>query len=191
MTNRKKVSEMGYYVWMEESNVCIPADRCEQALHDLNVLNQVNGIKTGWSGTLRDDAPEYGEHPGRWFSWMPHSFSDYGHVNDILREVGFETLMVDGIVEIIGYNTKHGCEDMILAAIAKHIVSYDDEPPRIVWRGEDPDDVYRDTFANGRMYRSQAEIVRHFDHAFPVTDDKFQAQMLKAEQVYAELKGGE
>ena len=182
---------MGYYVFIEESNVCIPADRCEQALYDLNVLNQVNGMKRGWSGTLCDDSPEYGEHPGRWFSWMPHSFSEFTHVNDVLTAVGFETLMVDGIVEINGYDNKHGCEDMILAAIAKHLVSYHDDPPSITWRGEEADDVYRDTFVNGGMYRSQAEIVRHFDHSFPITDDEFQAQMLKAEQVYAELKGGE
>jgi hypothetical protein len=189
---------MGYYVFIEESNVCIPADRCEQALYDLNVLNQVNRAKSGFrrwdrqeGRPIEGEAPEYGEHESVHFSWMPYSFSEFAHVNDVLTAVGFETLMVDSHVEIQGYDNKHGCEDMILAAIAKHVVSYDDNPPSITWRGEEADDVYRDTFVNGGMYRAQAEIVRHFDHAFPVTDDVFQEQMLKAEQVYEELKGGE
>ena len=189
---------MGYYVFIEESNVCIPADRCEQALYDLNVLNQINKIKRGfkrWSyeegKMVEGEESEYGEHPAVHFSWMPHSFEEFTHVNDVLTAVGFETLMVDGIVEINGYDNKHGCEDMILAAIAKHLVSYDDDPPSITWRGEEADDVYRDTFVNGGMYRSQAEIVRHFDHSFPITDDDFQAQMLKAEKFYEEMKGGE
>jgi len=182
---------MGYYVFIEESNVCIPADRCEQALYDLNVLNQVNALKRDWIIAKKYDVPEYGEHESVPFSWMPYSFSEFAHVNDVLTAVGFETMVYDGIVEIQGYDNKHGCEDMILAAIAKHFISYDDEPPHIIWRGEEADDVYKDTFVNGGMYRAQAEIVRHFDHAFPVTDDEFQAHMLKAKQVYEEMKGGE
>lgn len=181
---------MGYYVFIEESNVCIPADKCEQALYDLNVLNQINKLKRG--GIFApDDAPEYGECEGLHLPWLPHSLSDYEHVNDILREVGFETEMTEDEVRIVGYDTKYGCQTEILAAIAKHVEPFDDEPAMIIWQGEDPDDVYRDTFVNGGMYRSQAEIVRHFDHAYPVTDDEFREQMLKAEQVYEELKGGE
>lgn len=189
---------MGYYVWMEASNVCIPADKCEQALHDLKVLNQVNAMKRGfrrWDreiGTMiEQDATEYGEHPAVHFSWMPWTFDGYEHVNDVLIAVGFDTEMTEDEVRIVGYDSKYGCQTEILAAIAKHVEPFDDEPAMIIWQGEDRDDVYRDVFANGGMFRSQAEIVRHFDHAYPVTDDEFREQMLKAEQVYEELKGGE
>lgn len=137
---------MGYYVEILQSTFKIPAENLEKAYEKLCDLNYIvpNSVKSGGSyggENDRNKAPEFGPHPGVWFSWMdsdyPNKCSD---VEEILSALGFDIeYNVNNDLEIVGYSGKTGQEGLFLNAISSVSTGY------IVWKGEQ-DEIWGETY---------------------------------------------
>lgn len=130
---------MGYYVEILESTFTIPVDKLDEAYSRMCQLNFTvpNSKKSGgsWSsGDLsKDKAPEYGPYEAAWFSWMPWNYHEqYTSAEEILDALGFDIDYNDnGDLEITGYDSKTGQEELFLESICDISKGY------IVWKGED------------------------------------------------------
>jgi hypothetical protein len=146
---------MGYYVQITDCSVFLPKELCDDAYKALCDLNQHDEPKTGGSyggiDTLNasDPRPEgMTYHPARWFSWMDADYpSKCKTLEEVLQEVGFDPYFdADGNLESLLYDSKTGCEEIFLTALAPFMRggSY------INWRGEEGE-LYRYEFQEGQM----------------------------------------
>lgn len=146
---------MGYYVETEDSTAVLPAEHLDTAYAAMCKLNNDNELKRGGSfGRDIPEAPRFGAHPSRWFSWMDWNYPDTcPDAAAILEQIGFGTHFDDkGNLHIDWYSNKTGQEDLFLGAIAKYLTGY------IVWRGEDGS-VWRDTFDDGEIKSETGRLV--------------------------------
>ena len=150
---------MGYYVTIEDSNLVIPADKVADAYELLCALNADNTIKGGWRGDWRNNEHDNGPDERVWFSWMPWNYPEvYSSTEEILDALGFEFETIDAGILIYGYDNKTGDEEHFLAALAPVVVSTDDRPAQIVWRGEDST-VWRQILIDGAMVTEYGRLV--------------------------------
>jgi hypothetical protein len=145
---------MGYYVQTTGCSVFLPKARFADAYKALCDLNQHDELKSGGSyggdkisaGDPRPDGMTY--HPARWFSWMDADYpSKCTTMEQVLQEVGFDPYFdYAGNLEALSYDSKTGCEEIFLNALAPFMRngSY------INWRGEDGE-LYRYEFQDGQM----------------------------------------
>lgn len=126
---------MGYYVEILESTFVIPSQNLTEAYDRMCKLNYEvpNAEKHGGCWPGKDKGPKVGPFESAWFSWMPWNYHETcENVDDILRELGFETHYDDeGNLHIDYYNSKAGQEELFLESICSLAHGY------IIWKGED------------------------------------------------------
>jgi hypothetical protein len=148
---------MGYYIRITHSNVVIPAENLDASYAALVALNARDDLKSGGAWPGRDDPKPEGadHHPHRWFSWMPADLKTLPTTAAILECLGFELQeSEDGTIEIYGYDSKAGDEEIFLLTLAPYIKPNTE----IEWMGEE-NEQWKLVFKNGRMYRYEAEAL--------------------------------
>jgi hypothetical protein len=143
---------MGYYVKITDANFVIPADKVDDAYEAVCELNQHNELKTGGAFPRTD---KDGPHDKIWFSWMSW---DYPEVCDdlleVLEMVGFEVeFNMDDGLSILGYDSKTGCEQTFLAALAPFAKA----GSFINWEGEDGD-LFRHQVEGGELVFREGRV---------------------------------
>jgi hypothetical protein len=145
---------MGYYVHTTSCSVFLQKELVDDAYRALCELNQHDDLKNGGSYNgdelsacdSRPDGMTY--HPARWFSWMDADYpSKCTTLEEVLQEVGFDPYFdYSGSLEALSYDSKTGCEEIFLKALAPFMRngSY------INWRGEEGE-LYRYEFQEGQM----------------------------------------
>lgn len=146
---------MGYYVEIINSTFKIPAENLPAAYEAMCALNNDNSQKRGGSyGGGVAEAPHFGAHETRWFSWMPWNYPETcADAQDIFEELGFDThVNGDGDLCIIGYYNKAGQEDLFLEAVTPLATGF------IQWRGEDGY-LWQDDYTGGKPESRSGKVV--------------------------------
>jgi hypothetical protein len=143
---------MGYNARITKSTVVIPASRLDVTLQRWKGLNRQenNHLKQGGS-----------YHGGKqrvwWFSWMDEDYdTKVQSVADVLDMLGFDyvSYTADGSVEITGYDSKMGQEELFFATIASGIP----EGQYINWIGEDGH-TWQWLFTGGQLVKKNGQVV--------------------------------
>jgi hypothetical protein len=124
---------MGYYISIEESDFIIPKEHLDEAYKRMCELNVTHDDKkTGGSWTK-------GQEPVKWFAWMDENYPETcKDTFEILIDLGFEIENPDGDINIVGYDSKMGQENLFLECVSEFVVSSTNGlKPYIIWRGED------------------------------------------------------
>ena len=151
---------MGYYVNLIDTNAYIPKDKLEEAYKILCELNNHNELKRGGRGPRDKRLDAEGPHDGIWFSWMDWNYPETcADAAAILAQVGFELSDEEsGDLRIMFYDNKTGCEQVFAAALAPVLASHDDQPPYLIWVGENHEQ-WRQIVIDGQMVTQDGEIV--------------------------------
>lgn len=135
---------MGYFVTITEADFQIPErEDVLQVLKDLNHDPSVIKRGSGWQN---------GQKIGSWFSWMPENYDEHvTSVKEVFELLGFDTREHEDtggnrLVELVGYDSKIGQEDLFLMAVAPFV----SEGNYINWRGEDGA-LYRHEVRDGAL----------------------------------------
>ena len=133
---------MGYYVRIEEADWEIK--ETPEALATIREMpKKFHHLKRGGSSS--------GE---KWFSWMNDTEIETTEtVENVFKQLGFETESTDGGFRLIGYDSKTGQEDLFLAVMAPYTVS----GSSIEWVGED-NAMWRNHVSEGKMFVDEATI---------------------------------
>jgi hypothetical protein len=144
---------MGYYVTLTGSDFTIPADRLDEAYVALCKLNESDEGKTGGSWKAVDGAPTRTEV---WFAWMDSDYPDkLKTTQEILEALGFECdQCLDGSLNVYGYDSKTGQEDIFIAALAPFVP----DGSYMEWSGEDGS-MWRTLFEKGEAKHQEATII--------------------------------
>lgn len=130
---------MGYYITLKDSSVAIPMEHAEAALEAIHRLQETHDHEKrggSWSG---------GKNTKKWFSWMPADLREITTLKDMLMTIGFEVAYnsPQDQLNITGYDSKTGQEDLFIWALVPYIVHQDVEarenkvPATMEWLGED------------------------------------------------------
>jgi hypothetical protein len=143
---------MGHNVWIQESTFNIPNFYLDKAYQAMCDLNKDNSKKRGGSGNILElqKSNEYSDNI--WFAFMlPDYPNHYADAADIFIALGFDiTLDLKGL-NIIGYDTKQGQEDLFLEAVAPYANGF------IVWKDEDGE-VWRNVFSDKKLLTQPSEL---------------------------------
>jgi hypothetical protein len=170
---------MGYYVWILEADCGIQCTN--SALAALKAMDtRFDHLKRG--GRFGGDEPQE-----RWFSWMPPDWAETANsAHEVFEMLGFNGHFEDeGIWQINGYDNKAGQEGLFLAVIAPWVTSHG-STPYIHWIGED-DEEWKQTFHDGRMSETHAEIIREWGTPQPYKYEHFTVDGLKKFDPYTEV----
>jgi hypothetical protein len=134
---------MGYYVTLTGSDFTIPSDRLDEAYG-----------KTGGSWTAGDDGVSTKTEV--WFAWMDADYpSKLKTTQEILEALGFECdQCLDGSLNVYGYDSKTGAEDIFIAALAPFVP----DGSYMEWQGEDRS-MWRILFEKGEVKHQEATII--------------------------------
>jgi len=134
---------MGYYIDLTDAEWEI--SESPEALATIREMpTKYHAIKRGGSSN--------GE---KWFSWMNDTEIETTEtVQNVFRQLGFDTESVDGGFKLTGYSSKTGQEDLFLAVMAP----FTKDGSYIEWRGEDGE-LWKFEIHGGRMFRSESEII--------------------------------
>lgn len=150
---------MGYYITLKDSSVAIPMEHAEAALEAIHKLQETHDhLKRGgaWSN---------GEKTKKWFSWMPSDLREITTLKDMLETIGFEVKYnsPQDQLNITGYDSKTGQEDLFTWALTPYIVHQDvearenKEPATMEWLGEDGA-TYLWTFTDKKFIQSYSTV---------------------------------
>lgn len=150
---------MGYYVDTCDSDFFIDRKDFDTAYRLLVDLNRRDDLKTGGCYPADRERPKdsksVAKDPNVWFSWMPWNYDEvYDNVVDILEAVGFEVHVDERGICGVHYDSKTGCEEAFLGALAPVV-----EPGSYInWQGEEYSDIYRYDFDGQTMTVSTGTI---------------------------------
>jgi hypothetical protein len=150
---------MGYYITLKDSSVAIPMEHAEAALEAIHKLGETHDhLKRGgaWSN---------GEKTKKWFSWMPADLREITTLKDMLETIGFEVAYnsPQDQLNITGYDSKTGQEDLFIWALTPYIVHQDIDArndgvmPEMEWLGEDGA-TYLWKFTDKKFIRSYSTV---------------------------------
>lgn len=151
---------MGYYVETTDCDFTIKKENYGEAYRLLCELNAHDELKTGGCYPPCETRPEHSKsiarNPNVWFAWMPWNYDEvYDSAIEILKAVGFTVEETDGGISFVSYDTKSGCEEEFLAALAPVV----EKGSYIEWEGETYGDLYRYEFDGESMRILRAELV--------------------------------
>jgi len=134
---------MGYYIRIVDCSFTVPETP--------EVLAAIHEMDTKYDHIKRGGSYSAGNIEKKWFSWMPEDLSTLKSVEAVLKALGFDCgtrAMSDGTktVDIIGYDSKVGQEDLFLAVIAPFV----SEGSFIEWIGEEGE-RWRNRVHEGRL----------------------------------------
>ena len=173
---------MGYYIKLEESNAALKAADLPEVLKRLHTMDKYEPLKSGGSYSN-------GGKIASWYAWMPRDLSELTTVQDFLEQVGFEVELDNDLLVFNGYDSKTGCEQEFIWAIAPFIVLAEKETdakhPYMVWRGEDGS-TWRWSFVDGAMVEQSAIVTwqdekeynpKEFGGTFTLTREMLEADV--------------
>ena len=150
---------MGYYVNIVESNCKIKKENIDAAYNAVCELNRYDDMKRGgqWGSNLPvkpSDSKSVSNSPHKWFSWMAWNYDEVcDNLVEVLEMLGFYIYEAEDAIEINGYDSKAGQENIFLDALAPYI----ENGSYIRWRGED-DEMWSNIFEDGQMITREAQV---------------------------------
>lgn len=143
---------MGYNVWIQESTFNIPDFYLDNAYQAMCDLNKDNSKKRGGAGNSLElqKSNEYSDNI--WFAFMEPDYPNHcADAADIFIALGFDITLDSKGLNIVGYDTKQGQEDLFLEAVAQYANGF------IIWRGEDGE-VWRNVFSYKKLLTQPSEL---------------------------------